>query len=50
MRVAMEISRRLGLLLALPIEKLDLLRLTALTRGIGEQQPVSHPSLQESSR
>ncbi|MFP2956502.1 arsenate reductase ArsC [Myxococcus sp. 1LA] len=37
LKVSMEISRRLELFLALPIEKLDRLRLTALTRGIGEK-------------
>lgn len=37
LKVSMEISRRLELFLALPIEKLGRLRLTALTRGIGEQ-------------
>ncbi|MFP2905965.1 arsenate reductase ArsC [Pyxidicoccus sp. 3LFB2] len=50
LRVAMEISRRLELFLALPIEKLDRLRLTALTRGIGEQEPASPLPFQESSR
>ncbi len=50
LKVAMETSRRLELFLALPIEKLDRLRLTALTRDIGEPQPAPSPFPRETSR